>query len=58
LVLVSYTHATDEKVVPILNKEDINYLFCKIAGRFLSLVQDLIWELARARASLAATHVA
>jgi len=67
-MLVNYMHATDEKVVPILNEKDINYLFGKIAGCFLRSVQDLIWELwacsmappdeLMAVGTLAATHVA
>merc|ERR1712224_680889 len=61
LILLSYMHATNEKVGPILNKEDVNHLFGKIAGCLLSLVQDLIlelWARCMAMGSLAATLVA
>jgi len=60
-MLANYMHATNEKVVPILDKEDINYLFGKIAGCFLNVVQDLIlqlWACSMAMGSLATTHVA
>jgi len=61
-MLVSYMHdASAENIVPILDKKDINYLFGKIAGCLLGLVQDLIlelWARSMAMGSLAATLVA